>query len=142
MSPLTPYSPGLPILQTRGWSRGQRGWEGAADVNLKVQQGLRWSCGRHSDRFPPPPLTHDGQSSSPANVFESGALVLSVWLPGVMGKPLCLVVTLEVLSASKACCCDSGTDLCDTRECFLLLCLFNTIAFSWNSWKYIYLYNI
>lgn len=28
-----PYSP------ARGWSRGQAGWEGAVDVNLKVQQG-------------------------------------------------------------------------------------------------------
>ena len=41
-------------------------------------------------------------------VCESGALVLSVWLLGVMGKPLCLVVTIELLSAPKACCCDTG----------------------------------
>lgn len=68
MSPLTPYSPGLPILQPGGVGGGAAtggDWEEAVDVNLKVQQGSRWSGGLHSDLYAlPPHLSHDGQPRS------------------------------------------------------------------------------
>lgn len=38
MSPLTPHSPGLPVLEP-GVESGQRGWEGVEDVNQNSSSG-------------------------------------------------------------------------------------------------------
>lgn len=83
MSPLTPYSPGLPILQPSGVTEVG---EGADDVNFKVQQGSRWSCGRHSDVFTS--LVRDGESSASIGTLESGSFGSPCEVPGGHGNAL------------------------------------------------------
>lgn len=110
MSPLTPYSPGLPIL-----------WPGGGVGAREVGKGPLMSTAKSSRASSglvvsivifllPPPLMARLTLLLECYVYESGALVLSVWLLGVMGKLPYLVVTVELLSTPKACHCDTGLD--------------------------------
>lgn len=84
MSPLTPYSPGLPILQPRGGAGATEVGKGplmSFSKSSRASTGLAVSIEiflRPSSMMASPALLMDRY------VFESGALVLPAWLPGVM----------------------------------------------------------
>lgn len=98
----------LPILQPGGGARARKVGKGSlmsVSESSSASRGVLVSIVTVSLSWP---MMASLAPCWEHSVFESGALVLCVWLPGVMGKPLCLVVTLELLNAPKACCCDTS----------------------------------
>lgn len=97
MSPLTLYSPALPILQPGGGAGARQVGKGplmSTSKSSRASSGLMVSIVIF---LLPPPMIATLVPLLEHYVYESGALVPSVWLPGVMGKPLCLVVMVELL---------------------------------------------
>lgn len=98
--PINSLFTGPPCFPARGRSLGLGGWEGAIDVNLKVQQGYEWAYGLHRDPFhphcpTPNSITHDARTNSSNGMLHkwircSGPLCV---LPGVMGKKLTYLFT-------------------------------------------------
>lgn len=89
MSPLTPYSPGLPVFQPGGgaWAREVgKGPLMSTSKSSKAKSGFMVSI---VILFTPPlPITHDGRTNSSIGMLHkwircSGPLCV---LPGVMGK--------------------------------------------------------
>lgn len=87
MSPLTPYSPGLPILQPGGGAGAREVGKGSLMSTSKSSRASRGMVVSIVIFLLPPPMMASLALLLVHYVFESGALVRSVWLPGVMGKP-------------------------------------------------------